>query len=529
MAEARAALARSESGRHQVDIKSAESSRADARLKEAQADRAHADLQLQYTEVRAPSDGIVSKRTVELGQIVQTGQPLLALVPLHEVWVVANFKETQLARVHPGQRAEITVDGLPGKKFVGTVHSISAGTGARFSLLPPENATGNWVKVVQRIPVKILLEEKEIGNPQPLRAGMSVSASIDLGASERRSPIERRPRAWPLTRVRSSSWRDPSTRTGAPLLESEARVVVCGDLTEEGMIGVAAEAAGILFFLKPACTERLMAACKALKVVGRYGAGLDTVDLPAASRLGIAVVHAPGSNSQSVAEHAMLLILSCAKQAQRVDRLTRAGTWGTVRARELFELKGKTLGIIGVGSIGRITARLAAAFGMRVLGYDPYVPDDELRRRGAEPVKSLDALLPQVDVLTAHTPLTPETRGMINARTLGLMKKGAVFVNTSRGPVQDERALFEALARGHLGAAGLDVFEDEPSSVDNPLFNLDNVTVSSHVAGVTAEADRTMAMQVAGEMLRVLRGEMPHVLANRDLLPRLGHLRPATR
>jgi membrane fusion protein (multidrug efflux system) len=188
VAEARATLARSESGRHQVDIKTAESSRAEAQLKEAQADLAHADLQLQYTEVRAPGDGIVSKRTVELGQVVQTGQPLLAIVPLHEVWVVANFKETQLARVHAGQRAVITVDGLPGRKFTGTVNSISAGTGARFSLLPPENATGNWVKVVQRIPVKIVLDERETGNPQPLRAGMSVFASIEIGGSERRSP-----------------------------------------------------------------------------------------------------------------------------------------------------------------------------------------------------------------------------------------------------------------------------------------------------------------------------------------------------
>jgi D-3-phosphoglycerate dehydrogenase len=321
----------------------------------------------------------------------------------------------------------------------------------------------------------------------------------------------------------------PIHADGLAMLEGEARVVVGGNLTEGAMIRAAADAAGILFFLEPRCTESLMARCPGLKVVGRYGAGLDTIDMPAASRLGIAVVHAPGSNSQSVAEHAMLLILSCAKQARRIDRLTRAGTWGAVRSDELFELKGKTLGIVGVGNIGRITARLAAAFGMRVLGYDPYVADDELRRRGAEPVPSLEALLPQIDILTTHTPLTHETRGMIDARTLGLMKKGAVYVNTSRGPVQDERALFEALARGHLGAAGLDVFEEEPSSVDNPLFNLDNVTVSSHVAGVTAEADRTMAMQVAGEMLRVLRGEMPHVLANRDALPRLGPLRPATR
>jgi membrane fusion protein (multidrug efflux system) len=188
VAEARATLARTESGRHQVAIKTAESSRAEAQLKEAHADLAQAELQLQYTEVRAPGDGIVSKRTVELGQVVQTGQPLLAIVPLHEVWVVANFKETQLARVHPGQRAVITVDGLPGRTFTGTVNSISAGTGARFSLLPPENATGNWVKVVQRIPVKIVLDDRDAGNPQPLRAGMSVLASIDVGGSERRPP-----------------------------------------------------------------------------------------------------------------------------------------------------------------------------------------------------------------------------------------------------------------------------------------------------------------------------------------------------
>ena len=178
VAEARATLARSESGRHTIDIKGAEVSRAEARLKEAQADLAHADLQLQYTEVRAPLDGIVSKRTTELGQVVQMGQPLLAIVPLHDVWVVANFKETQLGRVRPGQKAEITIDSYPGRAFRGTVHSISAGTGARFSLLPPENATGNWVKVVQRIPVKILLEDGAAGNPQPLRTGMSVFATI---------------------------------------------------------------------------------------------------------------------------------------------------------------------------------------------------------------------------------------------------------------------------------------------------------------------------------------------------------------
>jgi len=178
--EARGTVARAEGQQGQVTVKQAEVARAEATLKQAQAEVAVAELQLAYTEVRAPADGVVSKRTVEIGQVVQSGQPLLAIVPLHEVWVLANFKETQLARVHPGMRADVEIDGFPGKIFHGTVDSLSAGTGARFSLLPPENATGNWVKVVQRVPVKILLEQKEVGNPQPLRAGMSAVVTIRL-------------------------------------------------------------------------------------------------------------------------------------------------------------------------------------------------------------------------------------------------------------------------------------------------------------------------------------------------------------
>ena len=316
---------------------------------------------------------------------------------------------------------------------------------------------------------------------------------------------------------------------GIALLETEARVVVTDEESEAGMLAVAADADAILFRIEPPCSESLMAACTRLRVVGRYGAGLDTVDLPAATRLGIAVVHAPGANAQSVAEHAMMLILSCAKQSRRVERMTRAGDWGHHRFDGLVELSGKTLGVVGVGNVGRQTARLAAAFGMRVLGYDPYVADDELRRRGVEPVKSLETLLPQVDVLSCHTPHTPQTDRMINERTLRLMKPGAIYVNTSRGRTQDERAIFEALTRGHLAAAGLDVFEQEPAAVDNPLFNLENVVVSSHVAGVTAEANRAIALQVCGEMLRVLRGERPRVFANAEVAARLGHLRPATK
>jgi len=308
---------------------------------------------------------------------------------------------------------------------------------------------------------------------------------------------------------------------GQAQLEREARVVVSEE-TEASVIGAAAEARGVLVRTRPRLTEALMAACPRLTVVGRHGAGLDTVDIPAATRLGIAVVHAPGSNAQAVAEHTLMLMLGCAKRALQVDRWTRARDWRARWDAGNAELAGKTLGVVGVGSIGRRVARFAGAIGMRVLGYDPYLTPEEVRRRGAEPVESLEALLPQVDVLTCHTPLTPETRHMIDEKRLALLRPGAIFLNTSRGSVHDERAVFDALITGRLAAAGLDVFEEEPSPVDNPLFNLDTVLCSSHVAGVTREAHRRAALQVTAEMLRVLRGERPDVLVNPEAWPRLG-------
>ncbi len=185
MAEARAIDARArqieaDAMLQEVRVRQAERDLAAAQLTEAQASLSLSEANLEYTQVRAPVTGIVSRRSVERGQVVEVGQPLLAVVPLQEVWVIANFKETQLARVRPGMKAEVRVDSFPGKVFSGRVDSISAGTGSRFSLLPPENATGNWVKVVQRIPVKITLDPKEFSNPHILRAGMSVFVTILL-------------------------------------------------------------------------------------------------------------------------------------------------------------------------------------------------------------------------------------------------------------------------------------------------------------------------------------------------------------
>jgi membrane fusion protein (multidrug efflux system) len=178
--EAMAALRSSQTAPQQMAISRSNAQLALARVKLAQAVLAQAQLNMDYTEVKAPIDGIVSQRKVELGQYVQTGQPLLALVPLHNTWVTANFKENQLKNMHQGQKASITVDAYGGRKYEGHVDSIAAATGARFSLLPPENATGNYVKVVQRVPVKIVIDSGT--DPlYPLRPGLSVIATVFVG------------------------------------------------------------------------------------------------------------------------------------------------------------------------------------------------------------------------------------------------------------------------------------------------------------------------------------------------------------
>jgi membrane fusion protein (multidrug efflux system) len=177
--EAEALVADAQSQQTQVPVKEAAAGRAGASVEQAQAELTAAELELAKTRIVAPSGGMISKKTVEPGQMVQVGQPLLAVVPLDGVWVVANLKETQVGRVRPGQPVTVHVDTFPGRPFRGRVDSISAGTGARFSLLPPENASGNWVKVVQRVPVKILLEDYH-ANPHLLRAGMSATVTIDV-------------------------------------------------------------------------------------------------------------------------------------------------------------------------------------------------------------------------------------------------------------------------------------------------------------------------------------------------------------
>ena len=265
-----------------------------------------------------------------------------------------------------------------------------------------------------------------------------------------------------------------------------------------------------------------------LRLIAVAATGVDNVDLVHCRSHNIAVCNTRGYAVNSLPEHALMLMLVCVKKTLYQDKLTRAGDWGAKRGSASTahtELEGKTLGIVGIGNIGRRVAKFCGAIGMKVLAYDKYVPADEVRNRGVEPMPDMGSVLRQADVVTCHTPHTKETHHMIDAAAVAQMKDGVIFVNTSRGKTQDESALVAGLESGKIRAAGIDVFEEEPASSDNRFFQLENVIVSPHVAGVTRETMRGMALQVTAEMLRVLPGERPHVLGNPELWPRLGHLK----
>jgi len=247
-------------------------------------------------------------------------------------------------------------------------------------------------------------------------------------------------------------------------------------------------------------------AATGLQVVARIGVGYDAVDVPALSEKKIPLMVAGTANSPSVAEHAIFLMMTLAKRAAHFHAMVQEGRWGADRMKHLpVDLLGKTLLIVGFGRIGTRTAKRALAMEMNVLIYDPYVKPDTVRAAGCEPVE-LEAALPRADFVTIHCPKTPETVGMLNAQRLALMKPTAILVSTARGGIIVEPALHAALTGGKLAAAGLDVFEQEPTPKDNPLLHLPNFLSSPHMAGVTTEAVMRMAEVTAANMLSVLDG-----------------------
>ncbi len=253
--------------------------------------------------------------------------------------------------------------------------------------------------------------------------------------------------------------------------------------------------------------EPELAASKDMKVVTRIGVGYDAVDVPALSRRKVPLMVAGTANSPSVAEQALFMMLTLAKRAVEMHALVKQGQWSTRLGKLPYDLFGKTVLIVGFGRIGTRTARRCLAMEMHVLIYDPYKSAEEIKATGCERVADLDASLPRADFVSIHCPKTPETVGMFNAARLKRMKPTAYLVNTARGGLVDEGALYEALTSGRLAGAGLDVFEQEPPPVPHSLFELPNVIIAPHVAGVTREAVDRMSEQTARNILSALDGE----------------------
>jgi len=257
-----------------------------------------------------------------------------------------------------------------------------------------------------------------------------------------------------------------------------------------------------------------------LEVIGRHGVGLDNVDVAAASERGIPVVFTPYGPTESTAEHALLLILATARRLSQLDRAVRSGSFHIQDQPQAMghEVEGKTLGVVGFGRIGQRLAEMCrAALRMSVYVFDPYLDPERVSEWGATYLEDLIELASKVDILSIHTPLTPETYHLINRDVLRSMKPGAILINAARGAVVDEAALIEALQEGHLGGAGLDVYDPEPPAPDNPLFQLDQVVLTPHVASFTDEGRRRMGLTVVEDTLRVLRGELPQYLANPEV------------
>jgi len=242
-----------------------------------------------------------------------------------------------------------------------------------------------------------------------------------------------------------------------------------------------------------------------LKVICRYGVGVDNIDLGAARERGIIVTNTPGANSSSVAELALGLILTLARQIPEAVDAVRQGKWPRYAG---ISIEGKTVGILGLGAIGKQLARRLAGFDCRVMAYDPFA-DPEFARNNQVELGTIEAVVEQADFLSLHLPLLPETRGLVNASFLNRMKKGSFLVNTSRGEVVDESALLQALQNGHLKGAGLDAFIVEPPDPGNPLLHLPQVIATPHLGAQTDGATSNMGWFAMRDCLAVLRNEQP--------------------
>jgi D-3-phosphoglycerate dehydrogenase len=268
------------------------------------------------------------------------------------------------------------------------------------------------------------------------------------------------------------------------------------DLTGSALQEAFRAADGVIVRSGTRVTAELLENPGRLRAVVRAGVGVDNIDVAAATRRGIVVMNTPGGNTISTAEQTITLLLALARHIPSADASVRQGKW----ERGKFvgtQLAGKTLGIVGLGRIGREVARRAVGLDLKVVGFDPFMAPDKAAQLGIESVTGLDQLLPRCDFLTVHTPLTDETRGLIGARELALLRRGSRVLNCARGGIIDEKALAEALASGHIAGAALDVFTAEPPPADHPLLKLPNVVVTPHLGASTVEAQESVAREAA--------------------------------
>ena len=304
-------------------------------------------------------------------------------------------------------------------------------------------------------------------------------------------------------------------------LRAAVPVEILESPTAESIAGALRGAGGAFVRYPNKLPGAALAGARHLRVISTSGRGTDAVDLAAASARGIAVVNNPAFGTVPVAEHTVGAMIALAKNMLPFNRLTHAGEgWPAQKRYRRLELRGKTLGIVGLGNIGEEVARIGvAAFRMRVLAYDPYVPAEKARAVGAEPVTDLARIWRESDFVSMHPELNDGTRGMVGERELRAMQKHAFLINTARGPVVSAQALARALREGWIAGAALDVYEDEPVARDSPLAGIENLILSPHIAGLTDEALRGMALSAAEQILQALRGERPAHLVNPEVWP----------
>jgi len=303
----------------------------------------------------------------------------------------------------------------------------------------------------------------------------------------------------------------------AELAKVDARLVVQNLGSEEEARRALATADGVLVNLFP-LGERVIQSLQRCRVISRYGVGYDNVDVGAATRKGIWVTRVPDYSLEEVSDQALALLMACVRKVAYKDRGIRAGKWNIHKDQPTHRVVGGTMGLVGYGAIARCFHRKIAGLGFgRILVHDPYVRPEVLKTAGCVPA-DLRTLVSQSDFISVHVPLSPDTRGMIGAHEIAAMKKGAILVNTSRGPVVDEKALAAGLREGRLAGAGLDVFEVEPLPLDSPLRALENVVLSDHAGWYSEESITELKIKAARNVAAVLSGGRPIYPVN-DVVP----------